>query len=49
MALRLLVEQPAPQDEFDVIWEEQNNNKPSHLYITGPYMQCEAVNKNKRI
>jgi hypothetical protein len=49
MALRLLVEQPAHQDEFDVIWEEQNNNKPSNLFITGPYMQCESVNKNKRI
>jgi hypothetical protein len=49
MALRLLVEQPASQDDFDVIWEEQNNNKPSNLYITGPYMQCESVNKNKRI
>jgi hypothetical protein len=49
MALRLLVEQPASQDDFDFIWEEQNNNKPSNLYITGPYMQCESVNKNKRI
>jgi len=49
MALRLLVEQPAHHDEFDVIWEEQNNNKPSNLFITGPYMQCESVNKNKRI
>lgn len=49
MALRLLVEQPAPEEEFDYIVEEQNNNKPSNLYITGPYMQCEQVNKNKRI
>lgn len=49
MALRLLVEQPAPQEEFDYIIEEQNNNKPSNLYITGPYMQCEQVNKNKRV
>lgn len=49
MALRLLVEQPAPEEEFNYIVEEQNNNKPSNLYITGPYMQCEQVNKNKRV
>lgn len=49
MALRLLVEQPAPDEEFQYVVEEQNNNKPSNLYITGPYMQCEMVNKNKRI
>jgi hypothetical protein len=49
MALRLLVEQPAPEEEFDYIVEEQNNNKPSNLYITGPYMQCEQINKNKRV
>jgi hypothetical protein len=49
MALRLLVEQPAPEEEFQYIVEEQNNNKPSNLFITGPYMQCEMVNKNKRI
>jgi len=49
MALRLLVEQPAPDEEFEYIVEEQNNNKPSSLFITGPYMQCESVNKNKRV
>jgi len=49
MALRLLVEQPAPDEEFQYVVEEQNNNKPSNLYISGPYMQCEMVNKNKRI
>ena len=49
MALRLLVEQPAPEEEFQYIVEERNNDQPSNLFITGPYMQCEAVNKNKRI
>ena len=49
MALRLLVEQPAPQEEYEYITEEKNNNQPANLYITGPYMQCESVNKNKRI
>ena len=49
MALRLLVEQPAQDDQFDYIVEEQNNNKPANLFITGPYMQCETINKNKRV
>ena len=49
MALKLLVEQPAPEEEYQYVVEEQNNNKPANLYITGPYMQCETVNKNKRI
>jgi len=49
MALRLLVEQPAHEEEYDYIIEEQNNNKPANLFITGPYMQCETINKNKRV
>ena len=49
MALRLLVEQPAPDEEFQYVVEEQNNNKPSSMFISGPYMQCEMINKNKRI
>ena len=49
MALKLLVEQPAQEEEYEYILEEQNNNKPANMYITGPYMQCEMVNKNKRI
>jgi len=49
MGLKLLVEQPAPEEAFEYIVEERNNNQPANLYITGPYMQCEQVNKNKRI
>jgi hypothetical protein len=49
MSLRLLVEQPAPEESFQYVVEERNNNQPANLYIVGPYMQCETVNKNKRI
>jgi hypothetical protein len=49
MSLKLLVEQPAPEETFEYVFEERNNNQPSNLYIVGPYMQCEQVNKNKRI
>lgn len=49
MGLKLLVEQPAPEDAFQYVLEESNNKSPANLYIVGPYMQCEQVNKNKRI
>jgi hypothetical protein len=49
MSLRLLVEQPAPEESFQYVVEERNNNQPANLFIIGPYMQCETVNKNKRI
>jgi hypothetical protein len=48
MPLKLLVETPAV-DAFEYVVEEKSGNQPSTLYIKGPYMQCEEVNKNKRI
>lgn len=48
MALKLLVETPA-EDAFEYVIEEKSGNQPSTLFIKGPYMQCEEVNKNKRI
>lgn len=48
MPLKLLVETPAV-DSFEYVVEEKSGNQPSTLYIKGPYMQCEEVNKNKRI
>ncbi|NBP03846.1 MAG: primosomal protein, partial [Proteobacteria bacterium] len=50
MALRLnlLVEKPI-QEEFEYIYEEQNRNTPASLYIKGPYMMAEGVNKNNRL
>jgi hypothetical protein len=49
MALRLLIETPAPDDQYEYVIEEKSGNQPSTMYIKGPYMQCEEVNKNKRI
>ena len=48
MPLRLLVETPAPEDQYEYVVEEKSGNQPSTMYIKGPYMQCEEVNKNKR-
>lgn len=49
MALRLLVETPAPQEQFEYILEEKNPKEQARLYIQGPYMVCNEVNKNQRI
>lgn len=49
MALRLIVETPQDNSEFEYIYEEKNNKDQPRLYISGPYMMCETVNKNKRI
>ena len=49
MGLKLLVEQPAPEESFQYVMEESNNKSPANLFIIGPYMACEQVNKNKRI
>lgn len=49
MSLRLLVETPASEEQFEYILEEKNSKGPSVMKIRGPYMACEEVNKNKRI
>ena len=49
MAFRLLVETPAPEEQFEYILEEKNSKGPSTLFIKGPYMMAEGVNKNNRI
>jgi len=49
MALRLLVETPAPEEQFEYILEEKNSKEPAKLCIQGPYMVCNEVNKNQRI
>lgn len=46
--LNLLVETPI-QEEFEYIYEEKNRNSPGDLFIRGPYMMAEDVNKNKRL
>lgn len=49
MALRLIVETPTDLPEFEYIYEEKNNKEQPRLFISGPYMMCETVNKNKRV
>jgi hypothetical protein len=49
MSFRLLVETPAPEEQFEYILEEKNPKEPARLHIQGPYMMCNEVNKNQRI
>jgi len=49
LKLNLIVERPAIDDQFEYVVEESNRNTPSTLYIKGPYMMAEGVNKNKRM
>ena len=49
MGLNLIVETPAPKEEFEYIVEEGNSKDSKNFYIKGPYMMAEGVNRNKRI
>ena len=48
MSLNLIVETPAPKEEFEYIVEEGNSKDKQSLFIKGPYMMAEGVNRNKR-
>ena len=49
LKLNLMCENPDSVDEFEIIEEETNKNSPANLYIKGPYMMAEGVNKNNRM
>lgn len=50
MPLNLIVEESAPQREFQFFEESSKSpNTPSTLYIKGPYMMAEGVNRNNRL
>lgn len=48
MSFKLLVENPAPKEEFEYIIEEKSSGTGQTLYIKGPYMMSDDVNRNKR-
>jgi len=49
LKLNLVCENPDLNDQFEIIEEETNKDSPSNLFIKGPYMMAEGVNKNKRL
>ncbi len=48
MSYKLLVETPASKDDFEYILQEDKENNKTTLFIKGPYMMAEDVNRNKR-
>ena len=46
---RLIVDSACDYSEYNYITEEANNKASPNLYITGPFMAAEEVNRNKRI
>lgn len=36
-------------DEYEYVFEESNRNSPASLFIKGPYIGAEVINKNKRL
>jgi hypothetical protein len=49
LKLNLLVETPFVGEKVEIIEEENNRNAPNTMYIKGPYMMAEGINKNKRL
>ena len=48
MSYKLLVETPASKEEFEYVLEESSKDGKKNLFIKGPYMMAEEVNRNKR-
>lgn len=46
--LKLISENPDLLDDFEVVEEQNNLKDKSSLYIKGPFIGCNIVNKNKR-
>lgn len=49
LKLNLVVETPDLNEQFEYIEEETNKDSPSNLYIKGPYMMAEGINRNNRL
>ena len=49
LKLSLVVEKPDVHDKFEYIEEEVDRNSPANLYIKGPYMMAEDINRNNRL
>lgn len=49
MALRLMVEESKDFRDFDYLIEKNTEGSKNTLYISGPYMMAEGVNRNGRL
>jgi hypothetical protein len=49
LKLKLIAENPDVFDNFEVIEEQSNRNSASNLYVKGPFIGCNQINKNRRM
>ncbi len=47
--LKLIAENPDVLDDFEIVEEQNNRNSKSDLYVKGPFIGCNQINKNKRM
>lgn len=49
LKLKLVAENPDVFDNFEILEEQDNLKGQSTLYVKGPFIGCNQVNKNKRM
>lgn len=49
LKLKLISENPEVFDNFEYLEEQSNRSAPSTLYVKGPFLGAETINKNKRL
>ena len=49
LKLKLMAENPDAFDNFEILEEQSNLKGGSTLYVKGPFIGCNQVNKNKRL
>lgn len=49
LKLRLISENPDIFERFEIVEEQDNLKKGNSLYVKGPFIGCNQVNKNKRL
>lgn len=49
LKLRLISENPDVFERFEIIEEQDNLKKGNSLYVKGPFIGCNQINKNKRL
>lgn len=49
LKLKLISENPDIFDDFEIVEEQTNLKGPSSLYVKGPLIGCNQVNKNRRM
>lgn len=49
LKLKLIAENPDVFENFEIVEEQTNRNSASTLYVKGPFIGCNIINKNKRM